>query len=272
MTTNYAIRGGEQGRARLRTLARALWPTTEPLLRAAGIAAGMTCLDVGSGGGDVSFALARLVGSSGKVVGIDVDDTKLQLARDDAAREGLDNIEFRTSNVDELAAESEFDVVYARFLLTHLREPADALRRMMLAAKPGGVIVVEDIEHSVAFSVPPLAALQRHLRFYDEIVRRRGADPEIGPKLRGLFTQVGLSDARVTIAQPVITDGEEKRLHQITLENIAPTVIGAGLASEAEIDALIAELDAFTSQRDTIVGLPRIWQLFANRPDLRGQR
>jgi SAM-dependent methyltransferase len=265
VTTSYVIRGGEEGRARLRILARALWPTTERLLLAAGIAPGMTCLDVGCGGGDVSLALARLVGASGKVVGLDLDVTKLEMAREEAASEGLANVDFVTSNVAELADESKYDLVYSRFLLTHLREPADALRRMMSAARPGGVTIVEDIEHSGAFSYPRSSAIERQMYLYDQVVRRRGGDPDIGPRLPGLFREVGLRDPQLSLAQPVYTEGEGKRVHRITLDNIRPALIADGLATDAELAALTTELDAFVERPETIVSFPRVFQVWARR-------
>jgi len=60
--SHYVIRGGIEGRARLRILSRVMWPSTLNLLQRAGISCGMTCLDIGCGGGDVSCELARLVG------------------------------------------------------------------------------------------------------------------------------------------------------------------------------------------------------------------
>jgi SAM-dependent methyltransferase len=264
-TTSYVIRGGEEGRARLRIIARALWPTTERLLLTAGIVPGMTCMDVGCGGGDVSLAMARLVGASGKVVGLDLDDTKLRLAREDAARDGLRNVEFRTSNVDQLDHEMEYDLVYARFLLTHLRDPADALIRIVRAAKLGGVIVVEDLDHSGVFSHPPCAALERHVTLYNQVVHLRGADPEIGPKLPGLFRQVGLRHPRVSHVQPVFADGEAKHVHQITLQSIRPALIAARLATSAEVDALTRALDDYVGDPETIMSFPRIFQVWARR-------
>ena len=161
MSTSYVIRGGEQGTSRMSVVARAMWPTTESLLLAAGVTSGMRCLDVGCGAGDVSLALARVVGQSGSVDGIDQDEIKLQFAREDADREHLGNIRFRTSNVEQLEDESDYDLVYARFLLTHLRDPAAVLRRMVRAARPGGVIVVEDIDHGGVFSYPQSPALEQ---------------------------------------------------------------------------------------------------------------
>ena len=115
-------------------IARAMWPTTEGLLVAAGLTRGMRCLDLGCGAGDVSLAMARLVGPSGSVNGVDQDDVKVQFAREDADRDRLNNVQFHASNVEQLEDGAEYDLVYARFLLTHLRDPAAVLRRMVRAA------------------------------------------------------------------------------------------------------------------------------------------
>jgi ubiquinone/menaquinone biosynthesis C-methylase UbiE len=264
--TSYVIRGGEEGRARLRVISRTLWPSTLHLLQRAGIKTGMTCLDAGCGSGDVTMELARLVGPAGRVTGIDLDATKIALAQQEAVQVGIQNVKFVTRGVDQLDDAAQYDLVYARLLLTHLRDPADALRRMMKAAKPGGIVAIEDLDHSGIFSYPEFPALTRHIALYNQVVRLRGADPEIGPKLPALLRQVGLHEYEFTHVQPAFDKGEAKHIHQITLENIAPALVAANLSTDADIDALFAELDAFARDPETIVSFPRIFQVWARRP------
>src|SRR5215469_5582390 len=95
--SQYVIRGGDEGKRRLELVGRTLWPTTYRLLKSSGIRTGMTVLDLGCGGGDVTMGIARM---TGRAVGIDMDPVKLDHARADAARRGL-NIEFRAGNVYE---------------------------------------------------------------------------------------------------------------------------------------------------------------------------
>src|SRR5918911_945773 len=130
---DYVLRGGRAGAERLRLLNRVKWPTTEPLLRAAGLRAGMSCLDVGCGSGDVTLKMAALVGAEGRVVGVDRDQTILQLARQEADKEGLP-VSFRRLEAEGLADESAYDLVFARYLLSHLPRPQRAVARM----KEGG--------------------------------------------------------------------------------------------------------------------------------------
>jgi hypothetical protein len=127
-------------------------------------------------------------------------------------------------------------------------------------------VIVEDMAHAGIFSYPASRALQTHVRLYNQVVRLRGADPEIGPKLPALFSQGGLQIGQVAHVQPAFIEGEAKRIHQITLENIAPALIAAGLATAPEIDDLFAALGDFVQNPETIVSFPRIFQVWARRP------
>ena len=101
-------------------------------------------MDVGCGGGDVSLDLARLVEPGGRVVAMDFDEVKIAIARDEARAQNIVNVEFRVADIDDCGISAEFDLAYARFILTHLHSPARALVKMREAIRPGGVIVVAD--------------------------------------------------------------------------------------------------------------------------------
>ncbi|HSM31865.1 MAG TPA: class I SAM-dependent methyltransferase, partial [Woeseiaceae bacterium] len=153
---SYVIRGGTAGRERLRLLSRILRPQTLDLFRKAGLAEGVNCLDIGCGGGDASFEMARIVGPSGLVLGIDLDDEKLALARAEAAELGLSNVEFRHADaMDPSAGRERFGFVFARQLLCHVADPAGVIRQMLDHAAPGGILAIEDIDFRGHFCWPP---------------------------------------------------------------------------------------------------------------------
>ena len=83
------IRGGRAGYDRLKVLAEGALPETAELLDRAGVGTGMRCIDLGCGTGDVCFELARRVGPTGHVRGVDQDEVKLALAREEAAGRGF---------------------------------------------------------------------------------------------------------------------------------------------------------------------------------------
>jgi ubiquinone/menaquinone biosynthesis C-methylase UbiE len=265
-TEHYIIRGGADGRERLRMLARVMQPTTLELFRQVGIRPGMACLDVGCGGGDVTADLARLVGQEGLVVGTDLDETKLALARDEAAANGLVNVEYRRADIVDDTESAAHDLVYARFLLTHLPDPAGALAKLHGALRPGGVIVVEDIDYRGCFCEPDCQAFRRSVELYTEAAMRRGADPYIGPRLPQLLVDAGFEQIQMHVIQPAGMAGEVKRLIPITMASIGPAVLAEGLASEAELNEVIAELEALADDRYTVMSIPRVVQAWGRRP------
>jgi 2-polyprenyl-3-methyl-5-hydroxy-6-metoxy-1,4-benzoquinol methylase len=90
----------------------------------------MVCLDVGCGGGDVSVELARLVAPGGRVVAIDLDEVKIDIARREAAAQQISNVDFRVANLEDCVLGEVFDVAHARFVFTHLRNPKEVLTKI----------------------------------------------------------------------------------------------------------------------------------------------
>jgi len=263
--SHYVIRGGQEGKRRLEILARVMWPTTFQLLKRIGVCEGMFCLDLGCGGGDVAIGIARLVGAKGRVVGIDMDSIKLGAARQEAARQGLSHVEFRDGNVLEWSEESAYDLIYARFLLTHLRDRDVLVARMRRALRPGGVLAVEDIDFTGYFCHPSNDAFNRYVELYRAVVLLRGGDPDIGPKLHNLLFQAGFQSVSLHLVQPVHVDQEGKEICLSTLVNIAEAVLAEGITQEAELSAVISELERFTLDATTIVGFPRVFQAWGRR-------
>jgi SAM-dependent methyltransferase len=263
---HYIIRGGVQGRERLRLLGRVMRPTTISLLERIGIREGMVCLDVGCGGGDVTLDLASLVGPGGRVIGWDLDETKLELARQEAEERGIRNVEYRISDVRLSDAASEFDIVYTRFLLTHLSAPAGALRMLAQAVRPGGLVIIEDIEIDGMFCHPSSASFRRMIEIYKQAARKRGGDPNLGLRLPGLMLDAGFESLQVNVVQPAGIDGEIKLIHPVTMENIADSAVADGIAERDEVERIIADLYQLASDKRSFVGHPRVVQVWGYRP------
>ena len=97
-------------------------------------------LDVGCGFGDTAIQLAERVGPNGSVIGQDCCQAFLDYGRDDAARQGITNVDFVEGDalVDQFAP--EFDFVFSRFGTMFFANPVAGLRNMRSALKPGGTV------------------------------------------------------------------------------------------------------------------------------------
>ncbi len=258
----YVLRGGRAGAERLRLLNRVKWQTTEPLLGAAGLRAGMSCLDVGCGGGDVTLKMAALVGAEGNVVGVDRDREILRLAGQEAERRGL-SVTFRRLEAEGLNEEPAYDLVFARYLLSHLPRPQRAVEGMVRALRPGGSLVLEDVFFPGHVCYPANAAFARYLELYQAVARtKEGGDAAIGPRLLGLALEAGLVEARVGLVVPTFRDGEGKRVAQVTMEHIREAAVGAGLVADREVDDIVAELSRFAEDGRTLMSIAPTFQVW----------
>lgn len=264
-TAKYTIAGGLAGKQRLDLLARICAPGTKALLDKAGIPAGSRCLDVGCGGGHVSCELARRVGDAGSVVGIDLDEVVLELARVDAIAKGVANVTFRRGDATRLD-ESSYDVVFARFLLSHVCDPPSVIRAFVRALKPGGLVVVEDTDIGGVICHPPSLAHDRFVELYRETVRRRGGNADLGRALPAALVDAGLDRVGIQVSQHLALAGEAKLIVPLTLARIADTVVAEGVASVDEVDRTITELYAHAADPTTLMGNTRVIQTWGRKP------
>jgi len=258
----YAIRGGNEGKERLDVLARVLLPTTTQLLERVDLIRGMKCLDVGCGGGHVAILMARIVGPEGRVIGTDTDPEILALAREDAKAAKATNVEFQQQDACACLWHNEFDVVYARFLLSHLDEPKNCLAAMVEACLPRGTIVIEDTDFSGSFCYPACPAYERYKELYQELVQLRGGDPNIGPKLPAMLYQVGTQDIEPNVIQPAHIHGQGKLMAPLTMARISQALIAEGLVTESEVQQILTDLNQIAADSETLISLPRIFQVW----------
>lgn len=262
----YIIRGGEKGRARLALLSRVLASTTNQVLDRAGPQEGAQIIDLGCGGGDVSLELARRAGANGHVWGYDVDSKVLDLAREEAREAGANNITYVDVDLAKAWPRRGASLIYARFILAHLTDPAAVLARAWKALTPGGVIVVEDIDMEGRFWDPESAALARMTELYMEAARRRGCDPTIGRKLVRMLGSAGFDNAQLTLVQPFGRQGDIKDLAIADFANIADTIVALGFLGRGEADALAGLVNTYARRSDTTISLPRVFQVVARKP------
>jgi SAM-dependent methyltransferase len=261
----YAIRGGKEGKKRLDLLARVMLPTTMELLDRAGLIRGMKCLDVGCGGGHVAISMARIIGPEGRVIGTDTDTEILALAREDAEAAKITNVEFQQQDACASAWHEEFNLTYARFLLSHLSEPDICLAAMVQACAPEGTIVIEDTDFAGSFCYPACAAYERYNELYQELVQRRGGDPNIGPKLPAVLRRAGIQGVEVNVIQPAHIRGEGKLMAPLTVSRISHALTAEGLVTEGEVQQILTELSHAAADCETVISLPRVFQVWGKR-------
>jgi SAM-dependent methyltransferase len=209
---------------------------TQEILARTGVGAGWRCGEVGAGGGSVAAWLSDRVGPTGEVYATDLDTRFLT-----GLAGGNVQVLAHDFTTDEPPA-TGLDLVHARLVVEHVAGRGEALKRLMTWLRPGGWLVVEDIDWTTRFPVsrgPEFdAAITAAL---DVAHRSAGYDRAFGRCLPTLFTELGLADVDAqTHARLVRGGGQGIGVLKLTLERIAPATVAAGLLTDTQIAAALA--------------------------------
>jgi SAM-dependent methyltransferase len=227
-----------------------LRPTTERLLRDAGVRPGMRVLDVGCGVGDVTCLVAEIVGPTGAVVGVDFAGSVLATARSRVARRGLGWARFVEGNIASVPlsrlATEPFDAVVGRLVLMYQPDPTSVLRHLAAMVNPGGVVVFQE---GVAFAPRPwphrplyAECLQRLLGTFE----RSGATMDMGLRLHQVFLDAGLPAPEVHLDGIVVAGADARGFRWLAdvVRSALPGMERHGIATadDVQVDTLADRL------------------------------
>jgi ubiquinone/menaquinone biosynthesis C-methylase UbiE len=221
---------------RLRLLEGIFDPSTIHHLEIIYVSEGWNCLEVGGGAGSVAEWLSTRVGPTGKVVATDIDLRFL-------SQVSFPNLEIRQHDIikDDLETDS-YDLVHCRCLLMHLPEPEKGLKRMAGAVRPGGWLLIEELDYGSTLSTdvtnPSYVTYTMTLRALFEFVQKKGFfNPYFGRRVRGLVEQLGFTDVDHEGWTRVNRGGEpHTRFSAMSLQTAAKPMISAGLLSQEQHD------------------------------------
>lgn len=253
---------------RLRVQARIWEPDVELLLDQIGVQPGWRCIDVGCGAMGILGPLSRRVGPHGRVVGIDKDPQLLAAARAYVQEEGLANVEVLERDAfDSGLPRASFDLVHARFIMAFGRA-GELFRELLALARPGGIVVSQETDqHSWCyFPQRPVWPLLKQV--IEAAFLQIGGDANIGQQTYHMFRQAGLEDVRVRAAVAALQHSHPyMRMPILGANGLRKVILGAGLMSEAALDAALAEMEQFINDPTTYEISFTVTQVWGRKPD-----
>jgi len=247
----------------------------EASLRQMRVQAGERILDVGSGLGQLTRALARAAGPAGHVVGIERDPEQMHEALGQAGAAGEEGlVDFRVGDAVNLPLDDDqwgtFDIVHARFLLEHVPDPPAVVGAMIRAARPGGRIVLEDDDHDVLRFFPELPETRRLWEAYFRTYAKFGRDPYVGRRLVAMLHQAGATPSGNTWLFFGSCAGSPNFDAMVAnfvgvLEGARESVLAGGELPDSEIEAGIAALKSWSQRPEAALWYATCWAE-AHRP------
>jgi SAM-dependent methyltransferase len=222
--SSYTLNNDWQlARRRLGLLETRLDPITQARLAGLGVGPGWRCLEVGGGLGSVARWLGERVTLSGQVTVTDIDTRFLEEIERPNVRVWRHDI-----TVDDLPAEA-FDLIHLRWLLYHLPAPEAVCQRLCRALRPGGWLVLEDVDFFPIFAASPASFVRFMVRLAEVVGGPAGHDGFWAARaLPAMLVEPSLTDLKVEAGVDVLEGGTAMaEFWRLTAEQMRPALHGS---------------------------------------------
>ncbi len=228
---------------------------------------GEKILDVGSGLGQFTRAMARSAGK--KALGIERSEEQIAETVRQAEADGeTDLAEFRAGDARHLPLRDDewgsFDLAHTRFVLEHVPDPLNVVKEMVRAVRKGGRIVLADDDHDVGRLSPDVPGFGELWNAYMESYRVAGNDPLVGRRLVSLLHEAGASPLRTNWIYFGGCAGQ-KNFESYAMNLISviagakDDIVGKRLLAESKFDSAIESLERWSRLPDAVLWYAVSW-------------
>jgi len=237
---------GQRWVALQQDISRIVAPFGDAALRAAAPRPGERVIDIGCGCGETSIEIARLVGTTGSVLGVDVSQPMLEVARSEGALANCAHLAFREGDASEAELPANSDLLFSRFGVMFFSQPSPAFSHLRKSLRAGGrcVFACWRAPRDNPWAMTPLSAARTAMG-----VTQAPADPHApGPfafadeeRLRGILSGAGFGAIDVQRFDAAIALGADPRSAAESAAQLGPV---SRLVREVGVEHLPVIIDA----------------------------
>ncbi|WP_298622777.1 bifunctional 2-polyprenyl-6-hydroxyphenol methylase/3-demethylubiquinol 3-O-methyltransferase UbiG [uncultured Legionella sp.] len=262
MSANYILNTNNQARDRLSLQHHLYARSSIKLVKDGGVSTGMTGLEIGCGSGEMTIELAKLVGVQGSLLAIDLSQDQLNHVQ--YMTRNYKNIRFKQWDVNYLSDLGEqFDFIYCRMVLHHVKDAYSAILQMKNCLKPGGIIICEEPSiFDSTFCSPPSKTYEQFTQWIRTCFTLNQCDFEIAHRLEQECASANFKVKQHTLFQPLLRTAKEKQIYSMALQDVTPQLIHLNIATQDEIDALSQDLLSLANSENTMTWI-RMHQVIA---------
>jgi ubiquinone/menaquinone biosynthesis C-methylase UbiE len=253
---------------RLDLQGRMLGPASRTLLLAAGLRPGMRVLDLGSGGGDLAFVAAELVGPGGEVVGVERAPDAVAHGNARAHERGLSNIRVVQGDIHDPAPDGPYDALIGRLVLLYAPDPAAVLKAQFGVLRRGAVVAPIECDAYTSGSVPATPLVTQASSWSTGAFEQAGIPPALGPQLWSVLVQAGLRPLGMLAVQPHFgpDDPDGPAWLAGVVRSLLPLIERTQLATadEIDIDTLPQRIAVELASAGAVFAYPTLFSAWAN--------
>jgi SAM-dependent methyltransferase len=232
-----------------------LAPDSDAQLEKIGVKPGERIVDIGCGPGGALHLLAKRVGPTGSVLGIDRSAHFVDLARRFSADLGLTQVEVQEGDAyDTGLPRASFDGVHMRLVLVNVPKPELMVREIVSLVRPGGWVASFEADVLPETMDPPAPEYARLRAAYGAHARSQGIDLHIGRRTHRLFREAGLTDVDVDAVVHVYPLGHSRRtIFRDFVNNVRDKLIDGGFISKDELERDLALFEERLADPEVLV-------------------
>lgn len=258
--TEYFLATGENDSSRLEIINRLYNPAALDFMKKSGLDSGMTILEIGCGTGHMAIELAKIVGSSGKVIASDISIDQLKIAKNVAKKHNCNNIEFLQLDLNQplIKLINSVDFIYGRWVIEFTKNTQFTFNELCKCLRSDGVLVYEgvDVSDNEYFSYPYNPTVEKWFKL---ILRNWQSNEMDISFVKHLYYELKIANTpqlNIAANQIILTTAEEKSILRLGFASAKDIYLKKGFLEETEYKKMAHALQEVECS-NTIIGYVR---------------